>query len=120
MITLLAITRLMACRPALAANVEAVLGNGSAALQALERTTVEYLVAEQQLGRISAGAHTEPLALAELDDSPIDRTCGHPEHNQPDEHPQGLADQDAGRDTRSRPGRHSAAPATDRPIPRNI
>ncbi|MGN9812502.1 TetR family transcriptional regulator [Micromonospora sp. BQ11] len=62
--TLLAVTRLLASRPALAADVEAILGNGSAALQALERATVEYLVAEQQLGRIPAGADTEALALA--------------------------------------------------------
>ncbi|MEV6925310.1 TetR/AcrR family transcriptional regulator [Dactylosporangium sp. NPDC051485] len=63
-ITLLAIARLMAYRPALAADVEAVLGDGSTALQALERATAEYLVAEQRLGRISAGADTEALALA--------------------------------------------------------
>ncbi|MER7004513.1 TetR/AcrR family transcriptional regulator [Dactylosporangium sp. NPDC000555] len=62
--TLLAMTRLMAYRPALAANVEAVLGDGSAALQALERAIVEYLVAEQRVGRIPAAADTEALALA--------------------------------------------------------
>jgi AcrR family transcriptional regulator len=64
LITLLAITRLMAYRPALAANVEAVLGDGSTALEALERATAAYLTAERQLGRIPAGADTEALALA--------------------------------------------------------
>ncbi|MCW3819220.1 TetR/AcrR family transcriptional regulator [Micromonospora sp. DR5-3] len=64
LITVLAVTRLTASRPALAANIEAVLGNGTAALRPLERAVVEYLVAEQQLERIPAGADTEALALA--------------------------------------------------------
>ncbi|MFV2116180.1 TetR family transcriptional regulator [Micromonospora sp. LOL_025] len=64
MITLLAVTRLIASRPALAADVEAVLGNGSAALQPLERAVGAYLAAEQQLGRIPTSADTEALALA--------------------------------------------------------
>ncbi|MEH1125612.1 TetR/AcrR family transcriptional regulator [Micromonospora sp. CPCC 206061] len=64
LITLQAVTRLVAYRPTLAADVEAVLGNGSAALRPLERTVVEYLVAEQQIGRLPAGADTEALALA--------------------------------------------------------
>jgi AcrR family transcriptional regulator len=61
--TLLALTRLMAFRPELAANVEAVLGNGTAGLQAIESATAGYLAAEQQLGRVPAGADTEALAL---------------------------------------------------------
>jgi AcrR family transcriptional regulator len=62
--TLLALTRLMAFRPELAANVEAVLGNGAGGLQAVERATAGYLSAEQQLGRVPAGADTQALALA--------------------------------------------------------
>lgn len=62
--TLLALTRLMAFRPELAANVEAVLGNGTAGLQAVERATAGYLTAERQLGRVPAGADTQALALA--------------------------------------------------------
>ena len=62
--TLLALTRLMAFRPELAANVEAVLGNGTAGLRAVERATADYLTAEQQLGRVPARADTEALALA--------------------------------------------------------
>ncbi|MGW4682490.1 TetR/AcrR family transcriptional regulator [Micromonospora taraxaci] len=64
LITLQGVTRLMACRPALAADVEAVLGTGSAALQSLERATVDYLDAERGLGRLPAGVDTEALALA--------------------------------------------------------
>lgn len=64
LIALLAITRLFASRPTLVADVEAILGSGSAALRALERTIVEYLIAERQLGRILAGPDTEALALA--------------------------------------------------------
>ncbi|TDC72521.1 TetR/AcrR family transcriptional regulator [Micromonospora sp. KC606] len=62
--TLLALTRLMAIRPELAANVEAVLGNGTAGLQAVERAATGYLTAEQQLGRVPAGTDTEALAMA--------------------------------------------------------
>lgn len=60
---LLALTRLMAYRPELAARVEAVLGEGNAGLQTVERATADYLAAEQQLGRVPAGADTEALAL---------------------------------------------------------
>ncbi|MGK5675101.1 TetR family transcriptional regulator [Micromonospora sp. URMC 106] len=62
--TLQVLTRLMAYRPELAANVEAVLGAGSAGLQTLQRATADYLAAEQQLGRVPAGADTGALALA--------------------------------------------------------
>ncbi|MEV6815247.1 TetR/AcrR family transcriptional regulator [Micromonospora sp. NPDC051296] len=61
--TLLALTRLMAYRPELTAKVEAVLGNGSAGLQTVERAVTDYLAAEQQLGRVPAGADTAALAL---------------------------------------------------------
>ena len=64
LITWQAVTRLTAHRPALAAAVEAVLGHGNAALQAFERAVVAYLLAEQRLGRLPAGADTEALALA--------------------------------------------------------
>ncbi|TDB75301.1 TetR/AcrR family transcriptional regulator [Micromonospora sp. KC723] len=62
--TLLALTRLMALRPELAADVEAVLGNGTAGLQAIEHATAGYLSAEQQLGRVPAETDAEALALA--------------------------------------------------------
>jgi hypothetical protein len=62
--TLLALTRLMAGRPELAAGVEAVLGDGSAGLRAVERAAAGYLAAEQRLGRVPAGADPEALALA--------------------------------------------------------
>jgi AcrR family transcriptional regulator len=62
--TLLALTRLMAFRPELAVNVEAVLGGGTAGLHGVERAIAGYLAAEQQLGRVPAGADTEALALA--------------------------------------------------------
>ncbi|HZM84467.1 MAG TPA: TetR/AcrR family transcriptional regulator [Candidatus Limnocylindrales bacterium] len=62
--TLLALTRLMAFRPELTANVEAVLGKGTAGLRAVEHATAGYLTAEQQLGRVPADADTEALALA--------------------------------------------------------
>lgn len=62
--TLLAFTRLMAFRPELTANVEAVLGNGTAGLQAVERAIAGYLAAEQKLGQVPADADTEALALA--------------------------------------------------------
>ena len=61
--TLLALTRLMASRPELAAKVEAVLGSGTAGLQAVEGAIAGYLAAEQQLGRVTAGADTDALAL---------------------------------------------------------
>ena len=62
--TLLALTRLMVFRPGLAAQVEAILGGGTAGLQAVERAVAGYLAAEQQLGRVPAGADPEALALA--------------------------------------------------------
>ncbi|HEX8630288.1 MAG TPA: helix-turn-helix domain-containing protein [Catenuloplanes sp.] len=62
--TLLVLTRLLAFRPELAADVEAVLGNGTAGLQAVERAITTYLAAERHLGRVPAGADTEALALA--------------------------------------------------------
>jgi AcrR family transcriptional regulator len=61
--TVLALTRLMAFRPELAADVEAVLGSGTAGLQAIERAVAGYLAAEQRLGRVSAGTDTEAMAL---------------------------------------------------------
>jgi AcrR family transcriptional regulator len=61
--TVLALTRLMAFRPELAAGVEAVLGSGTAGLQPVERAIAGYLAAEQRLGRVPAGADTEALAL---------------------------------------------------------
>lgn len=60
----LSLTRLMAFRPDLAAGVEAVLGAGTAGLQAVEQAAVGYLNAERQLGRVPTGADTEALALA--------------------------------------------------------
>ncbi|GIJ31151.1 TetR family transcriptional regulator [Micromonospora sediminimaris] len=64
MITLLAVTRLFAYRPPLTQAVEAVLGGGSAALSALERTVAGYLTAERHIGRLPAAADTEALAVA--------------------------------------------------------
>ncbi|MEH0937642.1 TetR family transcriptional regulator [Micromonospora psammae] len=61
--TLSATTRLMACRPELAADVEAVLGNGTAGLRTLESAVAGYLAAERHLGRVPEGADTEALAL---------------------------------------------------------
>ncbi|TDB79069.1 TetR/AcrR family transcriptional regulator [Micromonospora sp. KC721] len=61
---LLAVTRLMACRPELATEVEAVLGDGAAGLRAVERATADYLTAEQQLGRVPVDTDVEALALA--------------------------------------------------------
>ncbi|MFI6761739.1 hypothetical protein ACIBF5_21625 [Micromonospora sp. NPDC050417] len=57
-------TRLMAFRPDLVVNIEAVLGTGTAGLRAVERAIAVYLTAEQRLGRVPAGADTEALALA--------------------------------------------------------
>ncbi len=62
--TLAALTRLTACRPDLVAGVEAVLGPGTAGLQAVERAAAGYLAAEQRLGRVPAGTDTAALALA--------------------------------------------------------
>jgi AcrR family transcriptional regulator len=62
--TLLALTRLMVLQPGLAAEVEAVLGGGTAGLQAVEHAVAGYLAAEQRLGRVPAGADPEALALA--------------------------------------------------------
>lgn len=64
LITVVAVTRLTACRPTLTTQVEAVLGHGSALLQTLERAVVEYLRAEQRLERLPAGADVEALASA--------------------------------------------------------
>jgi len=61
--TLLALTRLMVLRPELAAGVEAVLGERTAGLRAVERAIAGYLAAEQQLGRVPAGADLPALAL---------------------------------------------------------
>jgi AcrR family transcriptional regulator len=61
--TLLALTRLMVLRPELAAAVEAMLGDRTAGLRAVERAIAGYLAAEQQLGRVPAEADTEALAL---------------------------------------------------------
>jgi hypothetical protein len=54
----------MAFRPELAAKVEAVLGDGTAGLRAIERAIVDYLTAERKLGRVPADTDTEALALA--------------------------------------------------------
>ncbi|GLY06891.1 TetR/AcrR family transcriptional regulator [Actinoplanes sp. NBRC 101535] len=62
--TLRALTRLMVFHPGLTAEVEAVLGAGSAGVSALERPFATYLAAEQERGRIPAGADTGTLALA--------------------------------------------------------
>jgi AcrR family transcriptional regulator len=62
--TLRAVTRLMAYRPELAAQVEAVLGNGTSGLHAVEHAIADYLTAEQRLGRVPTGADTKALALA--------------------------------------------------------
>ncbi|MEU6021149.1 TetR/AcrR family transcriptional regulator [Micromonospora sp. NPDC047134] len=61
--TLVTMTRLMAYRPGITAEVEAVLGPGSAGLQPVERSIARYLAAEQQLGRVPASADPEALAL---------------------------------------------------------
>ncbi|WP_433528858.1 TetR family transcriptional regulator [Micromonospora sp. CA-263727] len=62
--TLVALTRLMAARPELIENVEAVLGTGTAGLRPVERAAAAYLGAEQQLGRVPTDADTGALALA--------------------------------------------------------
>ncbi|MFG2061627.1 TetR/AcrR family transcriptional regulator [Micromonospora sp. NPDC048871] len=61
--TLVAMARLLAYRPGITAEVEAVLGPGSAGLQPVERAIAGYLAAEQRLGRVPAGAEPEALAL---------------------------------------------------------
>lgn len=61
--TLRALTRLLVFRPELATSVEAVLGDGTAGLHAVERAVAGYLAAEQRLGRVPAGTDTEALAL---------------------------------------------------------
>ncbi|AGZ41688.1 hypothetical protein [Actinoplanes friuliensis] len=62
--TLLSLTRLLAYRPELTAGIEAVLGDGSAGLQAAERAIAAYLAAERGLGRLPDNTDTESLALA--------------------------------------------------------
>ncbi|MFI1991690.1 TetR family transcriptional regulator [Actinoplanes sp. NPDC020271] len=62
LVTLLTISRLTAWRPALTAEVEAVLGPGGAPLPALERAVTAYLTAERD--RLPAHADAEALALA--------------------------------------------------------
>jgi AcrR family transcriptional regulator len=62
--TLSALTRLMAARPDLTPRVEAVLGSGTAGLQAIETAVAGYLTAEQRLGRVPASADPGGLALA--------------------------------------------------------
>jgi len=62
--TLLALTRLMAAHPDLAPKVEALLGSGTAGLQAIETAVAGYLAAEQRLGRVPASADPDALALA--------------------------------------------------------
>ncbi|MBB2949066.1 AcrR family transcriptional regulator [Actinoplanes lutulentus] len=58
------LVRLTAFHPSLIAEIEGVLGAGSAGVRAVERVTADYLAAEQQLGRVPAGADTAALALA--------------------------------------------------------
>ncbi|WP_433833279.1 TetR/AcrR family transcriptional regulator [Actinoplanes sp. CA-015351] len=58
------LTRLTAFHPSLIAEIEGVLGAGSAGVRVVERAAADYLAAEQQLGRIPAGVDTLSLALA--------------------------------------------------------
>jgi AcrR family transcriptional regulator len=58
------LTRLLAFRPSVAAEAARVLGAENAGLRAAERAAETYLVAEQQLGRVPAGADPVSLSLA--------------------------------------------------------
>lgn len=60
--TLQALARLTVSRPDLTARVHAVLGEGTAGLDAIETATASYLAAERRLGRVPAT--TDPAALA--------------------------------------------------------
>lgn len=62
--TALVLVRLHATRPELTGRVQAVLGDETAGLDAIESAAVTYLAAEQRLGRIVANAEPEALALA--------------------------------------------------------
>lgn len=59
-----AFVRLLVARPELAGRVHAVLGAGTAGLEAIEVAAAAYLAAEQRLGRIGTGADPGLLALA--------------------------------------------------------
>ncbi|BAL89460.1 putative TetR-family transcriptional regulator [Actinoplanes missouriensis 431] len=60
----LTLTRLTAFRPSLTAEVERVLGPGSAGLRVVAGSAAGYLAAEQELGRVPSGVDTASLALA--------------------------------------------------------
>jgi AcrR family transcriptional regulator len=62
--TLLALAKLMAADPHLAARVRAVLGDTGAGLDAIEHATGAYLAAEQRRGRVPESADTKALAFA--------------------------------------------------------
>ncbi|KOX13855.1 TetR/AcrR family transcriptional regulator [Nocardiopsis sp. NRRL B-16309] len=56
--------RLLVARPDLTGSVRAVLGEGTAGFDAVERAVAAYLTAERRLGRVAAGTDPEALALA--------------------------------------------------------
>ncbi|SDM52686.1 TetR family transcriptional regulator [Allokutzneria albata] len=58
------LVKLLVARPELAGRVQAVLGDRTAGLGAVEHAAAAYLAAEQRLGRIAATAEPEALALA--------------------------------------------------------
>ncbi|WP_280265505.1 TetR/AcrR family transcriptional regulator [Nocardia wallacei] len=62
--TVLASTRLLVARPELLDQVQQVLGERSAGLDALERSVTAYLSAEQRLARLPAAVRPEALAAA--------------------------------------------------------
>ncbi|MBB5958633.1 AcrR family transcriptional regulator [Saccharothrix tamanrassetensis] len=63
-VTVLALARLLVSRPELVGRVRAVLGEKTAGLDAIENAVAGYLAAEQRLGRVTAAADPEALALA--------------------------------------------------------
>lgn len=59
-----ALVRLHVSRPELAERVDAVLGDRTAGLDAVENAAATYLAEEQRLGRFAATADPDALALA--------------------------------------------------------
>ncbi|WP_040922211.1 TetR/AcrR family transcriptional regulator [Saccharomonospora xinjiangensis] len=62
--TLAALARLLVSRPELAGRVQAVLGDRTTGLDAIETAAARYLADEQALGRIAGTAEPAVLALA--------------------------------------------------------
>lgn len=62
--TVTTLARLLASRPELTERVQAVLGDRTAGLAAIENAAATYLTKEQQLGRLPKPANPKALALA--------------------------------------------------------